>query len=258
MVTTSSRAPRQGRLDQIREAWTALGAEDPLWAVCVDRDRRGGRWDIAEFMATGRAEVALVMDRLDQLGICPAKVTALDFGCGVGRLTGALNDFFGAVTGVDIAEPMLARARTLYADRPGCTFLANDLPDLSIFGDGTFDLVYSSLVLQHMPRDLAAGYLREFVRILRPGGAIAIVVPQAHLRTPSGLVYSLAPQPLIGFLQRTFFGYRAAMQMHTLPAWRAARIVESAGARLIASDPRPGVGPHWHFACHFIARPATG
>lgn len=255
MAAASGRAGGNGRLDQIREAWTTLGAEDPLWAVCVDRDRRGGRWDLAEFMATGAAEVAVVMDRLDQLGICPARAAALDFGCGVGRLTGALSDHFGSVTGVDIAEPMLARARALHAGRPGCTFIANEVPDLGLFADGTFDLVYSSLVLQHLPPDLAAGYLREFVRILRPGGAIAIVVPRAHLRTPSGLVYSLAPQPLIGFLQRTFFGYRAAMQMHTLPARRAARIVEPAGARLLASDPRPGVGPHWHFACHFIAKP---
>lgn len=241
-------------LDQLKRDWTTLAEADPLWAVCVSRERRGGRWDVAEFMASGRAEVGLTMDRLDELGICSSRGAALDFGCGVGRLTGALTSHFGSVTGVDIAEPMLARARDLLADQPGCAFVRNDRPDLSIFPDGAFDLVYSSIVLQHLPRDLAAGYLREFVRVVRPGGAIAIVVPVAHQLTPSGLVYSLAPQPLIGLVQRRLFGYQAAMQMHTMPARRAERIAGPAGARLVASDPRPGVGPHWHFACHFLAR----
>jgi len=242
-------------LDQLEKAWTTLAEADPLWAVCVNRERRGGRWDITEFMASGCAEVRLTMERLDQLGICPGRDAALDFGCGVGRLTGALSSYFGSVTGVDIAEPMLARARSLHADQRGCTFVRNDRPDLSAFPDATFDLVYSSIVLQHMPRFLAAGYLQEFARVVRPGGAIAIVVPVAHQRTPSGLVYSLAPQPLIGLLQRRLFGYQAAMQMHTMPARRVGRIVAPTGARLVASDPRPGVGPHWRFACHFIARP---
>jgi ubiquinone/menaquinone biosynthesis C-methylase UbiE len=242
-------------LDQLEKAWTTLAEADPLWAVCVSRDRRGGRWDIAEFMASGRAEVGLTMQRLDQLGICQGRDTALDFGCGVGRLTGALTGYFGTVTGVDIAEPMLARARGLHAGQPDCSFVRNDRPDLSVFPDATFDLVYSSIVLQHLPRDLAAAYLRDFVRVVRPGGAIAIVVPVAHQPTPSGLVYSLAPQPVIGLLQRRFFGYQAAMQMHTMPARRVARILAPFDARLIASDPRPGVGPHWRFACHFIACP---
>jgi hypothetical protein len=57
-------------LDQLEKAWTTLAEADPLWAVCVSRDRRGGRWDLAEFMASGRAEIDLAVDRLGQLGIC--------------------------------------------------------------------------------------------------------------------------------------------------------------------------------------------
>jgi ubiquinone/menaquinone biosynthesis C-methylase UbiE len=192
------------------------------------------------------------MSRLGQLGIAPGRTAALDFGCGVGRLTAALADHFGTVTGLDIAEPMLARARDLLADSRRCTFVRNDRPDLRLFPDGSFDLVYSSLVLQHMPHSVAAGYLREFVRVVRPGGAIVIVVPQAHRKTPKGLVYALAPQPLIGVVQRRLFGYPAAMQMRVLPARKVRRIAESAGARLACSDPAPSVGPHWRGNCHFI------
>ena len=243
-------------LTRLSRDWTTLGLDDPLWAVCVDRDRRGGRWDLAEFMASGQAEIATAVSRLDQLGICTTRFAALDFGCGVGRLTAALGGYFDSVTGVDISESMLARARSLLAGQPGCQVVHNASPDLKIFADASFDLVYSSLVLQHMPRALACAYLAEFVRVTRPGGAIVILVPDGHKPTPSGAVYALAPRCLTGLIQRKIFRYPAPMQMTTLPARRVRREAERCGARLVASDPRSGVGRHWQMKCHFIARNA--
>lgn len=241
-------------LGGVSRAWSILGATDPLWAVCVDRDRRDGTWDVGEFMASGRVEAATMIARLGQLGLCQVKENALDFGCGVGRVTAALSGYFETVTGVDISEPMLARARSLTADHPGSLFVRNDRPDLAIFADESFDLVYCGLVLQHMQPALAAGYLREFARVVRPGGAVVIVVPEAHRRTPKGIVYSIAPQPLIGLLQRGLFGYPAAMRMHVLPLRRLRAIVGPAGAEVVGSDPAPAVGPHWRGYRHFIAR----
>jgi SAM-dependent methyltransferase len=245
---------RASRLARLSRDWTTLGQEDPLWAVCVDPARRGGRWDVAEFLASGRAEISAAIGRLDELGICLARGDALDFGCGVGRLTAALADHFGSVTGVDISQPMLDQARQLHAGNQRCTFIHNESADLRAFPDASFDLVYSSLVLQHMPPDLAAGYLLEFLRVLRPDGAAVILVPEAHLRTPRGLAYAYAPDALLGLIQRRIFGFPAAMQMHNLPARRVRQLVEPAGARLAASDPRSGFGDHWQMTMHFIAR----
>ncbi len=247
-------APPDSELARLSRDWTTLGLDDPLWAVCVDSDRRGGRWDVAEFMASGRAEVAAALDRLDQLGIGPVRTAALDFGCGVGRLTAALSDYFDSVTGVDISPPMLDRARSMLASRRGCTVLHNASPDLQVFPDASFDLVYSSLVLQHMPRSLALAYLSEFVRVVRPGGAIVIVVPEAHRPTLGGAVYALAPRSVTGFVQRKIFGYPAPMQMTTLPARLVRSVVERGGATLVASDPRSGVGEHWRMQSHFISK----
>jgi ubiquinone/menaquinone biosynthesis C-methylase UbiE len=243
-------------LARLSRHWTRLGLDDPLWAVCVDPDRRGGRWDVAEFMASGRAEITAALDRLDQLGICQARSAALDFGCGVGRLTAALGDHFDSVTGVDISPPMLDKARSLLGGQPGCTVVHNVSADLKIFPDASFDLVYSSLVLQHMPRVLAFAYLTEFVRVTRPGGAVVILVPERHKPTPGGAVYALTPRHVTGLVQRTIFRYPAPMQMTTLPARRVRREVERWGAKLVASDPRSGVGQHWRMSCHFIARDA--
>jgi ubiquinone/menaquinone biosynthesis C-methylase UbiE len=250
-------ASPHNELARLSRDWTKLGLDDPLWAVCVDRDRRGGRWDVAEFMASGRAEIAAALDRLDQLGIYPARSAALDFGCGVGRLTAALSDYFDSVTGVDISLSMLDTAAALLAGQPGCRVLHNASPDLRIFPDASFDLVYSSLVLQHMPRALACAYLTEFVRVTRPGGAVVILVPESHKPTPGGAVYALTPRCFTGVIQRKIFRYPAPMQMTTLPARRVRREVERCGARLVTSDPRSGVGEHWRMKCHFIAKDAA-
>jgi ubiquinone/menaquinone biosynthesis C-methylase UbiE len=73
---------------------------------------------------------------------------------------------------------MVDGARELNADRPACEFRVNPGADLAQFGDRRFDLVYSSIVLQHVPRrDWIESYLREFARVLRPGGAIVFTLP---------------------------------------------------------------------------------
>ena len=47
------------------------------------------------------------------------------------------------------------------------------------FSDHTFDLVYCSHFLEHIPRELVSGFLRECYRVLRPGGLIRLVLPDA-------------------------------------------------------------------------------
>lgn len=45
------------------------------------------------------------------------------------------------------------------------------------FGDGQFDVVYHSHVLEHFPKDQAATFIKECFRVLKPGGVIRVVVP---------------------------------------------------------------------------------
>jgi ubiquinone/menaquinone biosynthesis C-methylase UbiE len=102
---------------------------------------------------------------------------ALDFGCGLGRLTQALTDWFGKVEGVDISSEMILRARS-YDPRLRCSFHHNPDGDLSLFKARTFDFVYSMIVLQHMPQDMQHGYVREFFRVLKPGGVAMFHTPE--------------------------------------------------------------------------------
>src|SRR5258707_194558 len=78
---------------------------------------------------------------------------ALDFGWGAGRLSQAIARRMAEVDGVDIARSMvdLAGRHNRYGDR--CRYRVNTAPDLRLFGDGAFDFVYSSIVLQHIPQE---------------------------------------------------------------------------------------------------------
>jgi SAM-dependent methyltransferase len=155
-------------IDQLRHHWNLWGELDPFFAVKSDADKRFNRWDVEEFFATGRDEVEGVLAEAAGLGVEVATGTALDFGCGVGRLTQALGLHFDHVIGVDIAPSMidLARAVNRLGDR--CEYLVNVAPHLGRFPEASFDLVVSFIVLQHMEPGLSLGYVERV-----PAGAAA-------------------------------------------------------------------------------------
>src|SRR6478736_6740707 len=107
--------------------WEELGAVDPLWAVATDPRRKFGRWADAntEFFSSGNDVVESVLARAAELGCVPQYGSALDFGCGVGRLTRALALRFQHCDGVDISASMVATARALNADLENCQFTVN-------------------------------------------------------------------------------------------------------------------------------------
>ena len=166
-------------LNRQRLEWDQLAEVDPLWAVLTRADKRGGRWDRDEFLATGEAEIAGVMATAAELELPAARRRALDFGCGAGRLTRALAGRFETAVGVDISAGMVETARALNADVSGCDFRVNESADLLRFDDGEFDLVYSSLVLQHLPnQELVRGYVAEFLRVVAPAGLVVFGLPE--------------------------------------------------------------------------------
>ncbi|NIK72699.1 putative SAM-dependent methyltransferase [Thermonema lapsum] len=55
--------------------------------------------------------------------------------------------------------------------------LAYDLRKGIPFPDNHFDVVYHSHVLEHFPKQEAAGFIRECYRVLKTGGILRVVVP---------------------------------------------------------------------------------
>jgi SAM-dependent methyltransferase len=163
-----------------RRDWEDLSRLDPLWAVLSDPSKRFGGWRLEEFFASGERDVVDFLETCDRHGLPAARTAALDFGCGVGRLTRALSTRFNHCTGVDISEPMIDLARDLNRDTAGCEFRLNDRDDLALFEDESFDFVLSHIVLQHVPGpDAILRYVGELARVLRPGGALLFQLPSS-------------------------------------------------------------------------------
>ncbi len=241
--------------EETRADWTELGAADPLWAVLVDPSTKNGAWDIEDFLATGRREVDGALASLDGFGGATSPKRALDFGCGVGRLSQALAAHYEEVVGVDISAPMLARAREL--DRSGgrCRFVLNDEPHLGQFEDASVDLVFSSIVLQHVPPGPAMTYLREFTRIVRPGGAVVVLLPTGVRRTFKGLLFKFLPHRVLRWSQQRLLGYPAPMRMHTFDRGAVEQIFAAAAMTVVGTTDEPEHGPHWDFTRFYATRP---
>jgi ubiquinone/menaquinone biosynthesis C-methylase UbiE len=95
----------------------------------------------------------------------------LDAGCGAGALAEALLARGALVTGLEISEGMAELARMRLGDR--ATVHVGDLArPLAVFAAASFDLVAASLVLHYLERWEPT--LREFARVLVPGGAVAL------------------------------------------------------------------------------------
>jgi SAM-dependent methyltransferase len=157
-------------LERLRNDWDALGRDDPFWAILSRDDRRGNRWDTEEFFLEGRREIDRLMAEVEGWVPRLGRGRALDFGCGAGRLTQALARHFERCDGVDIAPSMIELAEKLNRQGPRCRFHLEEGPDLHRFADRSFDLVYSNLVLMHMPPEYALRYIGEFVRVIRAQG----------------------------------------------------------------------------------------
>ena len=246
------------RLTRLVRHWRRLGDRDPLWAVYVAPDTKDGQWQVSEFLRTGRDEVSRVLDGLPRM---PAgQQTALDFGCGVGRLSQALAERFDRVIGIDVSASMLERAVELAQDAPTrdrLEFVLNERADLAVIGSGTVDLVYSSLVLQHLPKPLAAGYLREFIRVLRPGGLVVVQVATAPTRSVKGWAFWLLPAPLIGLLQRVILRYPAPMRMQAMSASWFSAVVQTAGGQIIGATEDASYGGHWIYTRYVVEACST-
>jgi ubiquinone/menaquinone biosynthesis C-methylase UbiE len=164
---------------RLHDTWESLGQRDPLWAILSTPESRGNRWDEAEFFRTGEDEVARLFDRLNGLRISIERGRALDFGCGVGRVTRAFATRFDRVDGVDIAPSMIRFADEHNGNTDRCWYHTNRSPNLRLFESNTFDFVYSRIVLMHIPPRFTKQYITEFSRILRPGGLAVFHVPSS-------------------------------------------------------------------------------
>ena len=106
----------------------------------------------------------------------PKQIAALDFGCGPGRMILRMSKLLGRVDGIDISKQLIEVARewTGGIETVGELFV-NDGTSLQPVPSAQYDLVYSTIALQHISvLSIREALFSEFHRVLKPGGQLAL------------------------------------------------------------------------------------
>jgi SAM-dependent methyltransferase len=174
---------------------------------------------------------------LDRLELRPGE-WLLDAGCGGGRHCFGALDRGARVAGVDLDRAALRVARAGIAERRGRGgALQADVFRLP-FADARFDRVICSEVMEHVHDYPAA--IRELVRVLRPGGTLAITIPTAttewlylwatrhYFESPGGHIRVFSPRQLARAMSRAGLRVEGAGFAHALhsPYWLVRALVD--------------------------------
>jgi trans-aconitate methyltransferase len=144
--------------------WEQLARREPYFAVLTNEEFLRERLTpkaLERFWSSGEEDVAFLFDVAGPI----EPEIAVDFGCGLGRLTAALAKRAKRVIGVDASPTMLSLAPNL----PNVTY-TDRLPDGA-------DFICSLIVFQHIPTKRGYELFRLLLKILRPGGVAAIHFP---------------------------------------------------------------------------------
>ncbi|WP_052730499.1 class I SAM-dependent methyltransferase [Sphingomonas sp. SRS2] len=156
--------------------WEKLAKADPLFHIASVKGMEGGKWEHEAFFAKGETYVGVIDEYFTGKG------SALDIGCGAGRISRALAKRFDHVTGVDVAPTMVKLASEMCADVKNAEFKVGEGVRLPA-ADHSMDAVVSFQVLQHIDRSAIPGLLQECYRIKKPGGVVILHIPAHYARS---------------------------------------------------------------------------
>jgi ADP-heptose:LPS heptosyltransferase/SAM-dependent methyltransferase/Tfp pilus assembly protein PilF len=222
---------------QLEENWERFAQADPMWAILTDPAKKGNKWEPGEFFATGIKDIQGIFSYLQGINISPSLDSALDFGCGVGRITQALAMRFKSATGIDIAPSMIREAKRHNRFDPACRYLLNQRNDLEMFADGTFDFIYSIITLQHIRPVYIKNYLVEFMRVLKPNGILVF-------QLPSRLYGVTTPQQEIDYATEPTCK-EPRMEMHGIPKDEVVEFLAGHGGKAVDIIPDRSLEPAW-------------
>jgi SAM-dependent methyltransferase len=172
--------------DDPDESWRKFGIENPYYGVITaDKFRKENLNEatLRDFFASGENHIAKILEIVCRhVTPDPAMNSAVDFGCGVGRLVLPLARRYGHATGIDISDDYIAEARN-NCQKQGVTNVDFRGSVEQLASEGRrFDLAHSSIVFNHIPWPRGQKIIGGLYALLNPGGVMAIQVMHRHRR----------------------------------------------------------------------------
>jgi SAM-dependent methyltransferase len=179
-----------------------------------------------------RAGVVLFAELVRAIGGGPVA----DVGCGPGHTTALLRELGADAFGIDLSPAMIENARR---EHPGARFEVGSMTDLKL-ADESLAGVLAWWSLIYIPDEAVPDVLGQFLRVLRPGGVLAVgfhVGNESKVETVDG--------------DRTLQAYVHHRQPSRVAGWlREAGFTVEAQQLLDPDEPKPG-------AILFARRPAA-
>lgn len=121
--------------------------------------------------------IELILDELK--GLSPEAV--VDIGCGDGRLTREINIDLspGRLVGVDYSSRAVSLAKAMNQDFENIEFYSEDITN-SEGRLGRFDTAVLMEVFEHIPLELAKGFMESVHSLIKPGGSLLLTVPHSN------------------------------------------------------------------------------
>lgn len=169
-------------------------------------------------------------------------------------MTQALAGHFRETHGVDISPSMVRLAGRLNRRGDRCRYRLNGTDDLKLFSSDMFNLVYSTITLQHIKPEFAKKYIQEFIRVLAPRGLLVFQLPSERCedRNPGeegrefkesikkalpAFALRLYCKPVCLWKWRSFKAPR--MDSHYIPKEEVVRLLKDSGAVIISIGDNP-------------------
>lgn len=142
-------------------------SQEYLHTVAEQYDELAYIWDI--FPISAKENVAEFIQQMPQ-----NQSSALDIGCGTGRLAIALAEYFESVIGIDISPGMIHCAKRKSLDITNTDFKVMDMCAVD-FPERSFDYIVSHTTLHHLTVADQIAVLKKCKQMLRPGGKIVVI-----------------------------------------------------------------------------------
>jgi SAM-dependent methyltransferase len=167
----------------IRRVWTQFGAEEPYWSVLTGSEYKSDAINhpsiLETFYNSSASDISYLDAFLKRNDVhLPSDSTVAEFGCGVGRVTGALARRFSRVLAFDVSATHLAvaRERMKLDGIDNVDFVLLEGPS-ELHKMNGIDFFFSFIVLQHNPPPIVAEILEHALAGLNPDGVAFFQVP---------------------------------------------------------------------------------